>query len=155
MKIAFISALSVLAAVSPVAGRRIQGDPGHTKGQITIELYPEKAPDTVKNFLPMWMQAFTTAPFFTGSSQFHDPGRGFTPDMQQKPTRAPIKIESDNGLKNLRGTLRWPGPRTRTAQPPVLHQQRGQRLFEFHCKDEPGMGLCRVRKGRSGDGGRG
>jgi len=54
----------------------------------------------------------------------------------------PIKIESDNGLKNLRGTLAMARTRTRTAQPPVLHQQRGQRLFEFTAKTNQGWGYA-------------
>jgi len=69
MKIAFISALSVLAAVSPVAGAenpKVILDT--TKGQITVELYPKKRRTRSRTSWPMWMQAFTTAPFFTGSS---------------------------------------------------------------------------------------
>jgi cyclophilin family peptidyl-prolyl cis-trans isomerase len=121
MKIAFISALSVLAAVTPVAGAE---NPKvileTTKGQITIELYAEKAPDTVKNFLD-----YVDAGFYNGTifhrviPNFMIQGGGFTPDMQQKSTRPAIKIESDNGLKNLRGTIamaRTPDPNSATAQ---------------------------------------
>ena len=121
MKIAFISALSVLAAVTPVAGAenpKVILDT--TKGQITIELYPKKAPDTVKNFL-----AYVDAGFYSGTvfhrvmPNFMIQGGGFTQDMQQKPTRPPIKIESDNGLKNERGTVamaRTQDPNSATAQ---------------------------------------
>jgi len=121
MKIAFISALSVIAAVTPVAA---EGNPkvilDTTKGQITIELYPEKAPDTVKNFL-----AYVDAGFYNGTifhrviPGFMIQGGGFSSDMQQKPTRSPIKIESDNGLKNERGTIamaRTQDPNSATAQ---------------------------------------
>jgi cyclophilin family peptidyl-prolyl cis-trans isomerase len=121
MKIAFISALTVLAAVTPVAGAenpKVILDT--TKGQITIELYPEKAPDTVKNFL-----AYVDAGSYNGTifhrviPNFMIQGGGFTPDMQQKPTRPPIKIESGNGLKNERGTIamaRTQDPNSATAQ---------------------------------------
>ena len=121
MKIAFISALSVLAAVTPVAGAenpKVILDT--TKGQITIELYPKKAPDTVKNFL-----AYVDAGFYNGTifhrviPNFMIQGGGFASDMQQKPTRPPIKIESDNGLKNERGTIamaRTQDPNSATAQ---------------------------------------
>jgi peptidyl-prolyl cis-trans isomerase B (cyclophilin B) len=121
MKIAFISALSVLAAVTPLAGAenpKVILDT--TKGQITIELYPGKAPDTVKNFL-----AYVDAGFYSGTvfhrvmPNFMIQGGGFAQDMQQKPTRPPIKIESDNGLKNLRGTIamaRTQDPNSATAQ---------------------------------------
>jgi cyclophilin family peptidyl-prolyl cis-trans isomerase len=121
MKIAFISALSVLAAVSPVAGAenpKVILDT--TKGQITIELYADRAPDTVNNFL-----AYVDAGFYNGTifhrviPNFMIQGGGFGSDMQQKPTRPPIKIESDNGLKNLRGTIamaRTQDPNSATAQ---------------------------------------
>jgi peptidyl-prolyl cis-trans isomerase A (cyclophilin A) len=75
-------------------------------GEITIELYPDKAPITVKNFLD-----YVDAKFFDGTifhrviPDFMIQGGGFTPDMQQKPTRAPIKNEAGNGLKNTTGTL--------------------------------------------------
>jgi len=121
MKIAILSALTVLAAVTPVAGAenpKVILDT--TKGQITIELYPEKAPETVKNFL-----AYVDAGFYNGTifhrviPNFMIQGGGFAVDMQQKPTRPPIKIESDNGLKNLRGTIamaRTQDPNSATAQ---------------------------------------
>jgi cyclophilin family peptidyl-prolyl cis-trans isomerase len=121
MKIAFISALSVIAAVSPVAaGENPKVILDTPKGQVTIELYPEKAPDTVKNFL-----AYVDAGFYSGTifhrviPGFMIQGGGFSSDMQQKPTRPPIKIESDNGLKNERGTIamaRTQDPNSATAQ---------------------------------------
>jgi peptidyl-prolyl cis-trans isomerase B (cyclophilin B) len=121
MKIALISALSVLAAATPAAGAanpKVILDT--TKGQITIELYPDKAPATVQNFL-----AYVDAGFYNGTifhrviPGFMIQGGGFTPDMQQKSTHAAIKIESDNGLKNLRGTVamaRTQDPNSATAQ---------------------------------------
>lgn len=121
MKIALISALSVLAAVSPaVAADNQKVIMDTSKGQFTIELYADKSPETVKNFL-----AYVDAGFYSGTifhrviPGFMIQGGGFTPDMQQKPTRPPIKIESDNGLKNLRGTLamaRTQDPNSATAQ---------------------------------------
>lgn len=75
-------------------------------GDITIELYPEKAPITVENFL-----AYVDSGFFDGTI-FHRvipgfviQGGGFTEDMNKKPTRPPVKNEAGNGLKNERGTL--------------------------------------------------
>jgi peptidyl-prolyl cis-trans isomerase B (cyclophilin B) len=121
MKIAFISALSVLAAVTPVAAADNPKVIMETsKGQLTIELYPDKAPETVKNFL-----AYVDAGFYNGTifhrviPNFMIQGGGFTADMEQKPTRAPIKIESDNGLRNARGTIamaRTQDPNSATAQ---------------------------------------
>ncbi len=75
-------------------------------GEMTIELYPDKAPITVKNFLD-----YVDAKFYDGTifhrviPTFMIQGGGFTSDMQQKPTRAPIKNEAGNGLKNTTGTL--------------------------------------------------
>jgi cyclophilin family peptidyl-prolyl cis-trans isomerase len=75
-------------------------------GDIKIELYPDKAPATVKNFL-----SYVDDKFYDGTifhrviSGFMIQGGGFTPDMAQKPTKAPVKNEAQNGLKNDRGTL--------------------------------------------------
>ena len=75
-------------------------------GDITIELFPDKAPVTVENFL-----AYVDAGHFVGTifhrviPGFMIQGGGFDADMKQKPTRDPIKNEADNGLKNERGTL--------------------------------------------------
>ncbi|NIN09955.1 MAG: peptidylprolyl isomerase A [Gemmatimonadales bacterium] len=75
-------------------------------GQISVELDPDRAPVTVENFL-----AYVDAGFFNGTvfhrviPGFMVQGGGFTKDMSQKPTSAPIKNEADNGLKNQRGTI--------------------------------------------------
>ncbi len=75
-------------------------------GDIKIELWPDKAPETVKNFLQ-----YAKDDFFKGTifhrviPGFMIQGGGFTPDMQQKKTRAAIKNEAQNGAKNTRGTL--------------------------------------------------
>ena len=77
-----------------------------TKGSFTLEMFPEKAPITVENFL-----TYVDDGFFDGTI-FHRviPGfmiqeGGFTEGMDQKPTRDTIKNEADNGLKNERGWL--------------------------------------------------
>jgi cyclophilin family peptidyl-prolyl cis-trans isomerase len=75
-------------------------------GNFTIELYPDKAPVTVKNFL-----SYVDHKFYAGTifhrviSTFMIQGGGFTPDMVQKEPSAPIKNEADNGLKNLKYTI--------------------------------------------------
>jgi cyclophilin family peptidyl-prolyl cis-trans isomerase len=75
-------------------------------GDVKIELYKDKAPATVENFL-----SYVNDKFYDGTT-FHRvipgfmiQGGGFTPDMKQKPTRAPIKNEAGNGLKNGLGTI--------------------------------------------------
>jgi len=76
------------------------------KGSIEIELYPDKAPVTVKNFLD-YVDAgqYDGTIFHRVIKNFMIQGGGFTADGQQKPTRPPIKNEAGNGLKNTRGTL--------------------------------------------------
>lgn len=75
-------------------------------GDIKVELNPEKAPITVKNFLEYVDAGFYNDTIFHRIIQtFMVQGGGFTEDMQQKPVRAPIKNEADNGLKNERGTI--------------------------------------------------
>src|SRR5512140_2953421 len=75
-------------------------------GDIKIELNAEKAPETVKNFL-----GYVNDKFYDGTvfhrviPNFMIQGGGFDKDMNQKPTKAPIKNEAGNGLKNDTGTL--------------------------------------------------
>ena len=145
MKIAILSALSVLAAVTPVAAAenpKVIMDT--SKGQLTIELYADKAPETVKNFL-----AYVDAGFYSGTifhrviPNFMIQGGGFTPDMQQKGTRPPIKIESDNGLKNERGTLamaRTQDPNSATAQFFINSVDNG--FLNFTAKTDKGWGYA-------------
>jgi cyclophilin family peptidyl-prolyl cis-trans isomerase len=77
-----------------------------TKGKIVIELYADKAPKTVKNFLD-----YVKAGHYNGTifhrviPGFMIQGGGFTADMTQKATRPPIQNEADNRLPNNRGTL--------------------------------------------------
>jgi peptidyl-prolyl cis-trans isomerase A (cyclophilin A) len=77
-----------------------------SKGDIKIELYPDKAPITVGNFLGYVKDGFYDGTIFHRVIPgFMIQGGGFTPDMNQKPTRDPIKNEADNGLKNNKGTI--------------------------------------------------
>jgi len=75
-------------------------------GNITLELYPDKAPVTVKNFLKYVDESFfNNTIFHRVISNFMIQGGGFTADFVQKTTHDPIKNEADNGLKNDRGTI--------------------------------------------------
>ena len=75
-------------------------------GEILVELWPDKAPETVANFLKYVDEEFYDGLIFHRVIKgFMIQGGGFTPDMRQKPTRPPIKNEAGNGLKNERGTL--------------------------------------------------
>ena len=75
-------------------------------GDITIQLDAEKAPKTVANFLDYVKSGhYDGTVFHRVIGGFMIQGGGFTPDMVQKPTKAPIALESRNGLKNERGTV--------------------------------------------------
>lgn len=77
-----------------------------SKGDITAELFEEEAPVTVENFLQYVDDGFYAGTIFHRViPNFMIQGGGFTPDMSQKDTRAPIRNEANNGLKNERGTL--------------------------------------------------
>jgi peptidyl-prolyl cis-trans isomerase B (cyclophilin B) len=90
------------------------------KGDIVLELDAEKAPKTVANFLE-----YAKAGFYDGTifhrviPGFMIQGGGFTADMAQKPTNAPIENEANNGLKNDTYTIamaRTQAPHSATAQ---------------------------------------
>ena len=89
-------------------------------GDITLELNPEKAPDTVANFLQYVKDGFYDGTIFHRIiSTFMIQGGGFDAKMNQKPTRTPIKNEADNGLKNGVYTVamaRTGDPNSATAQ---------------------------------------
>jgi cyclophilin family peptidyl-prolyl cis-trans isomerase len=76
------------------------------KGTIKIELDKEKAPITVENFLGYVKSGhYNKTVFHRVIDKFMIQGGGFDEKMTQKPTKAPIKTEASNGLKNLRGTI--------------------------------------------------
>ena len=77
-----------------------------TLGDITIELFADKAPVSAANFLQYVDDGFYAGTIFHRVIPgFVLQGGGLTPDLARKPTRAPIKNEAENGLKNARGTL--------------------------------------------------
>lgn len=89
-------------------------------GDIVLELYPDKAPKTVENFLQyVREQHYDGTIFHRVIDGFMIQGGGFGGDFQQKVTRAPIPLEASNGLKNDRGTIamaRTGNPNSATAQ---------------------------------------
>lgn len=75
-------------------------------GDIVIELFEETAPISCENFRQYVNDGFFDESIFHRViPNFMIQGGGFTSDMSQKETRAPIKNEADNGEKNVRGTL--------------------------------------------------
>ena len=91
-----------------------------TLGAIEIELYPEAAPVSVRNFVEYIESGhFNDLIFHRVIPGFMIQGGGFTAEMQQRAGRAPIENEADNGLKNLAGTLamaRTSDPNSATSQ---------------------------------------
>lgn len=89
-------------------------------GDFTVELYPEKAPKTVENFLQYVKDKhYNGTIFHRVMDGFMVQAGGMTPDMKEKPTRDPIPLEAKNGLKNDRGTIamaRTSNPNSATAQ---------------------------------------
>jgi peptidyl-prolyl cis-trans isomerase A (cyclophilin A) len=89
-------------------------------GPITVELDPAKAPITVENFLKYVDDGFyNNLIFHRVMPDFMIQGGGHDDQMNEKPTRSPIKNESGNGLSNTRGTIamaRKPDPNSATAQ---------------------------------------
>lgn len=91
-----------------------------TQGVITLELDAEKAPKTTENFLNYVNSGFYNGTIFHRViKNFMIQGGGFTADMQQKETQAPIENEAKNGLKNEAYTIamaRTSDPHSATAQ---------------------------------------
>ena len=115
--------LAALLALAPAAGAQTANPRVEfktTQGSFVIELYPDKAPKTVANFLQYVRDGFYNGTVFHRViGNFMIQGGGFEPGMKQKPTRPPIENEAKNGLKNDAGTVamaRTSDPNSATAQ---------------------------------------
>jgi cyclophilin family peptidyl-prolyl cis-trans isomerase len=120
-------------------------------GTIEIELFRDKAPITVNNFL-----GYVNKKFYDGTifhrviPTFMIQGGGFEPGMKEKETLGPIKNESSNGVSNKRGTIamaRTPDPNSATAQFFINIEDNGP-LDKAKSRD--GFGYCvfgKVTKG--------
>ena len=89
-------------------------------GAITVELYKDRAPVSVANFLRYVADGhYTGTIFHRVVSGYVIQGGGYTPDLVEKATRPPIQNEATNGLRNARGTIamaRLRALRSATAQ---------------------------------------
>lgn len=115
-----------------------------SEGKIVLELYQDKAPKTVKNFLD-----YVDAGFYDGTifhrviPDFMIQGGGFTSDMKEKTTRTPVKNEADSGLKNIRGTVamaRTSDPNSATAQ--FFINTADNNFLDHKNKSEQGWGYA-------------
>ena len=118
-------ALVLAAAFAFAAGAHAQSATPRVKlatsaGDIVVELDEAKAPKTVENFLQYVKDKhYDGTVFHRVIDGFMIQGGGFTPELQQKPTRAPIPLEASNGLKNDKYTIamaRTPNPNSATSQ---------------------------------------
>jgi peptidyl-prolyl cis-trans isomerase B (cyclophilin B) len=117
----------------------------HTNhGVISLELDAAKAPDTVANFIKYVEDGhYSNTVFHRVIDGFMIQGGGFEPGMKQKPTRAPVKNEADNGLKNERYTLamaRTSDPHSATAQ--FFINVADNEFLNFKAPTAQGWGYC-------------
>lgn len=113
-------------------------------GIILLELDSKAAPKTVENFLSYVRDGFYDGTIFHRVIKgFMIQGGGFTADMRQKTTRAPITNEADNGLKNKRGTVamaRTMEPHSATAQ--FFINSVDNPFLDHQGKNSAGWGYC-------------
>jgi len=117
----------------------------HTNlGVIALELDSESAPETAKNFLGYVETGFySNTVFHRVIDDFMIQGGGFEPGMRQKPTRAPVKNEAANGLKNDRYTVAM----ARTSEPHSASSQffinlKDNDFLNHTAPDAQGWGYC-------------
>ena len=122
--LAFLVLFQTVGGTQPQPATPAPGNPtvliSTSLGDITVELYQDRAPVSVQNFLQYVNEGFFPGTIFHRViSGFMIQGGGFTTDMVEKPTRPPIRNEATNGLTNVRGTLamaRTEALRSATAQ---------------------------------------
>ena len=102
-----------------------------SEGEVTVELFDDKAPETVKNFLQYVDDEFYSGTIFHRVIRdFMIQGGGFNQDFVQKDTHPPIRNEASNGLRNERGSVAM----ARTSDP---HSATSQ--FFINVADNPGL----------------
>jgi cyclophilin family peptidyl-prolyl cis-trans isomerase len=123
-----------------------------SQGNFTVELYPEKAPKTVANFLQYVKDGFyENTIFHRVMNNFMIQGGGFERDMTEKNTRAPIISESNNGLLNEPGTIamaRTMDPDSATAQ--FFVNLVDNQFLNYTSPDSDQIGYCVFGKVTSG-----
>ena len=120
MRTGFISLIAALLSCANALAADPQVELKTNMGTITLELYPDKAPKTVENFLQYVRDGhYKGTIFHRVIPGFMIQGGGFNVDFVQKKTQAPIQNEAGNGLKNDTGTVamaRTSDPHSATAQ---------------------------------------
>ncbi len=147
-RIALLAVLCVFSVMSFVQAAETAKNPvvkiATSKGDIWVELNAEKAPVTVKNFLSYTKDGFYSDTIFHRVIKgFMIQGGGMTANMQKKPTKAPIKNEASNGLKNKRGTIamaRTGNPHSATSQFFINHVDNT--FLDFRDPSPRGIGYA-------------
>lgn len=115
--LASVTAMSVTAAL-PAWAQKVRL--ATSLGDIVVELDADKAPKTVDNFLKyVKARHYDGLIFHRVISSFMIQGGGYTPELSERPVRAPIALESRNGLSNVRGAIsmaRTQVPNSATSQ---------------------------------------
>jgi len=163
-----LATLAYAASNKPTAlsKRKVKMVKLHTNfGPITLELDAQAAPETVANFLQYAKDGhYDGTIFHRVIDGFMIQGGGFDADMAQKPTRAPIQNEAQNGLKNVAYSVamaRTPDPHSASSQ---FFINVGDNAFlDFRAASAQGYGYCvfgkvtegqdavdRIRKVRTG-----
>ena len=123
-----------------------------SQGNFTVELYPEKAPKTVANFLQYVKDGFYgNTIFHRVISRFMIQGGGFERDLTEKNTREPIANESNNGLLNEPGSIamaRTADPDSATAQ--FFVKLSDNQFLNYTSPDPAQIGYCVFGKVSSG-----
>lgn len=148
-----VAAALALLVSSQVGAADSQVELKTSMGSVVIELFLDKAPATVENFLRYVKDGhFDGTVFHRVIPKFMVQGGGFTPDFGQKPTRKPVRNEADNGLKNTVGTVamaRTPDPHSATAQ--FFINLADNDFLDFRYPTQDGYGYCvfgKVVKGK-------
>ena len=141
--LSFMGLIFLFAGVSNAAPANPKVLMKTTKGDITIELYPEKAPISVENFLSYANEKFYDGTIFHRViKDFMIQGGGLDANFHEKSAKEPIQNEAKNGLKNIRGTLamaRMPEPHSATCQFFINHANNS---FLDYGQASDGWGYC-------------
>ena len=148
--------LGVLSSAALMSNSALAANPQLTvetnRGNFIIELYPDKAPKTVANFMQYVNSGFYKDTIFHRViNRFMIQGGGFNADMSEKETKAPIVNEAGNGLLNEVGTLamaRTGDPDSATAQ--FFINLENNQFLNYQSPDSELIGYCvfgRVLKG--------
>ena len=125
----FILTIACFTSQLALAGPKVEFKT--TMGNFVVELDADKAPKTTANFLSYVKSGFYNGTIFHRVIDgFMIQGGGFTPDLVQKPTNAPVVSEAQNGLKNQAYTIAM----ARTSDPDSATAQ-----FFINVKDNQGL----------------